>query len=422
MTMHDLLAASAKLFPLSLAQQAGRLVFTILMARWLGPESYGAFATLFVLIEILILPTGLGFSQSIVRYGARYHREQEQAHLEGILRFSLLSTITVGCLIAAAVTWAILPLLEQSLSQHVVFHLLLAAPFGALVQIQAGYLLATQRPNTSLATKQLIPDWLTLGGVLALFPILHEATVHEAIWLITLSYAATAAIQWLIIQKRKQPTTSPRYQGKKWLNRSLPLMLAASGTALVTRLDILLVSQLEGDLAVAVFFPVFIIAGLGLIPVHAVMTVSKPLIANAHKDEIYRLCVQNTRALFIVNTPSIIFLGLTGAWLLELYGERYPDIALPVLLITLAGRLLVPLRLSANALIKLRGNPWHASFGLVIGTITALLCAFWLHQLYGLNGIAFGFVVGFATGIVIRMAFVRFALNVPLKIICGISE
>ena len=82
--MLEILRRALPLLPLSAAQQFTRLLLTMLLAQWMTPTHFGAFATLYALIEILIQPATLGFAQAIVRFGVGYFRRAEYALLQGL--------------------------------------------------------------------------------------------------------------------------------------------------------------------------------------------------------------------------------------------------------------------------------------------------------------------------------------------------
>jgi len=139
---------------------------------------------------------------------------------------------------------------------------------------------------------------------------------------------------------------------------------------------------------------------------------------DAFRTEIHHMA----RALLLTNTVTVVVLALLGPWLLMLYGERHADTALPLLLIMLAGRMLAPFRVVANAILKLVGNPWYSTASFVFGSLTAIGAALMLHGSYGLEGLAMGFVIGFAAGIAMRLFFVRKSLGLPFSVVCGVRQ
>lgn len=424
--MLDILRRSLPLLPFSLAQQLGRLTITVVLSRWMAPEHYGAFATIYVLIEILIQPVSLGFGQSIIRFGSRYFHSSDEALLRGLHQFSLIMVAVAGTALAFSLMNSVVPLVEGSVTHEALIYVLMGAPLGALVQVQAGYLLSTGRLQQSMLSKQILPEWGALCTGALIVVLADSVSVHEALWAICLGFMLTFAVQTGIISRDPMTVQSPVYRIGEWARTSIPLMLTSSGTALVTRLDVLLVRLIEDERAVALFFPAVVVAGLTMIPANAINAVCKPMISlgggRTDTVEFRRDIARMARALLLSNTLTIALLGLAGSWLLSLYGEQHPREVMLVLGIMLAGRLLLPVRIISNDLLKLAGNPWYSAIAFGSGTIVAIVAALTLYSRYGLAGLALGFALGFAAGVGLRVLFVRKTLGIPLTILCGLDS
>jgi len=424
--MREILKRSLPLLPLAVLQQVGHLAVTVLLARWMEVKSFGAFATLYVLIEILIQPATVGLGQIFVRYGSRYYTDARNALLKGLHRFSLIMVVMMGSAVTLLLALVAIPLIKGTATHDGLPYLLAAVPLGALVQVEAAHLLATRHPELSMLTRQVLPEWCTVTTAFVILLSVKYATVHEALWAVLAGYLLTLAFQATKLNNLF-PEVQPVYKRREWLAVALPLMVNASGTALITRLDVLFMRVIEDETAVALFFPTVVIAGLTMIPVNAIGTVCKPRLAAGGKrggdDDAFRTEIHHmARALLLTNTVTVVVLALLGPWLLMLYGERHADTALPLLLIMLAGRMLAPFRVVANAILKLVGNPWYSTASFVFGSLTAIGAALMLHGSYGLEGLAMGFVIGFAAGIAMRLFFVRKSLGLPFSVVCGVRQ
>jgi len=421
--MLELFKRSLPLLPLSAMQQFGRLVVTVLLARWMGVEDFGAFAALYVLMEVLIQPATLGLGQGVVRYGAGYFKQAEQALLKGLHRVSLLAVVTAGSVITLLLVLISAPLVSGTATHEGLRYLVIAVPLGALVQVQASYLLATKRKQDYLLTRQVLPQWFTIVAALVILLTVDTVTVHEALWAVTFGFLFTLLFQWSRLRGELRGI-EPAYRTREWLAAGLPLMLSASGTALIVRLDILFARIIENEAAVALYLPPAVIAGLTMIPVNAIGAVCRPRLAAAVDRGTgagFRTDVlQMARALILANTLVVLVVALLGPWLLLLYGEQHADVGMPILLIMLAGRLLLPFRAVASALLKLVGNPWLSTLSFVVGSVATIAAALVLHGYWGLEGLAAGFAVGFAVGVAVRLFLVRRSLGIPLSVVCGV--
>lgn len=420
--MWETLRRSLPLLPLSAMQPFGRLIVTVLLARWMGAENFGAFATLYVLIEVLSQPATLGLGQGVVRYGAGYFKQAEQALLRGLHRFAWFAVVTAGSGITLLLVLISAPLVSGTATHEGLRYLLIAVPLAALVQVQASYLLATKRKQDFLLTRQVLAQWFTIVAALVILLSVDTVTVHEALWAVILGFSFTLLYQWSRLRGELRGI-APAYRTREWLTAALPLMLSASGTALIVRLDILFARIIENEAAVALYLPPAVIAGLTMIPVNAIGTVCRPRLAAAVDQGTgvgFRTdVVQMARALTLANTVVVLVVALLGPWLLLLYGEHHAAIAMPLLLIMLAGRLVLPFRVVSSALLKLVGNPWLSTLSFVIGSVATIAAALVLHRYWGLEGLAAGFAVGFAVGVAASLLLVRRSLGIPLSVMCG---
>ena len=91
------------------------------------------------------------------------------------------------------------------------------------------------------------------------------------------------------------------------------------------------------------------------------------------------------------NFAAILLLALLAKPLLSLYGESQLQEGFWILMLLLLGQLLLPARILASSMIKLKGNPLINLYVLLGATSVTVLMAIILKDQFGLIGVAVAF-------------------------------
>ena len=218
------------------------LIFNIIMARVLGPGSYGVYLLAATVTSICQSLSSVGFRLGVVRYVSIYEGEQNRPFLKGAIISGLLLSVSVSAILAFCLflfsgylgknifsepdlTW-VLKIFAYSL------------PFNAIIGI-AG---SVARAFRKIAYRTFLEDLFhpVTNVMFVSIAFLIGYSLRGAIYGIIFSAMISAVLGALIILKvcpdlLKSPY--PVYKNKKMLKYSLPLFLAGITSLLLTRTD-----------------------------------------------------------------------------------------------------------------------------------------------------------------------------------------
>jgi len=393
-----------------------RIILTLFLARLISPEQFGTFAALLALCEILLLPASMGFSSSLMRLSHPLFKNQQHDLLQGLKHTYLAASCLFGVLFVACVVTIFTHISPHQSAKEHVFYLLLIVPIGAVMQSQAAFLIALNKTKLGLLTQQCLFELLTTAFCLLVVLFFNELSLEVICQLLFAALLCVVVYQYWLI-KPLLVTTPASYKTKSWCKYSLIMLASGAGTVIVAKLDVLLVHHWFGATGVSVFFPAIVIVGLLTILANAASQYLKPILLSEQANG--QQIVELMRLLWRVNTIAIIFLSLLAHPLLYLYGEKQLEEGHHLLIILLIGQLLLPARVLASNIIKLRGNPLHNLYILLAATSITLLLASWLKNDYGITGVAVAFSIGFALGALSRISLVLFKMNTPVALLLG---
>ncbi|MCG9710478.1 oligosaccharide flippase family protein [Pseudoalteromonas sp. Isolate3] len=413
----DVVKAFLSLSSFTALNHGSRIVLTLCLARLLSTDEFGTFAALLALCEILLLPASMGFASSLMRISYPLFKAQQHELLRGLKHVYLAASCLFGVIFVAAVVisfQAISP--HQSAQEHVVY-LLLLVPIGAIMQSQSAFLVALNKPQIGLITQQCIFELLTAGFCFLVYLIRGDLSLVEICILLFCSILCVVIYQYWLIKKMIVASTA-RYQTKQWCKDSLIMLASGAGTILVAKLDVLLVHHWFGAQGVSIFFPAVVIAGLLTILGNAANQYLKPILMADETTE--QQLSELMKVVWRFNFAEILLLALLAKPLLTLYGESQLQEGFSILMLLLLGQLLLPARILASSMIKLKGNPLINLYVLLGATCVTVLMAVLLKDQFGLFGVAVAFSGGFILGALCRMVIVCTHMRLPLSVVFGL--
>ncbi|MBI4058750.1 oligosaccharide flippase family protein [Candidatus Microgenomates bacterium] len=306
------------------------IIFTILVARFLGPESWGIVAAVISFITILVAFGDLGLGASLFRFMSRALSEGEGSKAREILGiiFSLRLIATIFLLVSLFIISPWLAPLVTKTNENL---LIVWAAFGI-----AGSLLIDFQ-ITSLEAKQ---DWRLAAVFITLTNLLRILGVYIAVSQSYLSISTTVAVfavsplsaffLSLIVNK---PALKVSKGWQKIVKDVVPfsswLAVNRMVSAITSRIDILLLLHLSNPLATGIFAAARQLANGVPIVVGSFATVIAPGFAS-YQGGVLKESFKKTLWLSIIIALGI----LTGVFLapsvMSLFGDKYAT-AVPVL-------------------------------------------------------------------------------------------
>jgi O-antigen/teichoic acid export membrane protein len=303
----------------------------ILLARLLGAESYGIYASAIAVVLLLSPPLALGFDRLLLRnIAAASAGGWNLAH--GLLLRSV--QLVVPATILAVVILGVGGLLaESSLAPGTLPVLWIALPMIPLLA------LTILRRAITLGIKRIVssqlPDALIRPGLFAVllgvaYLTLGTTSATAAMTLNLVSVVAAFVVGIALLRKqapRDLRGAAPAYATRRWVVEAAPFAFAALAQTLMNQIDVVLVGALAGAAPAGVYAVAARGAALTLFGAAAVNTTLAPTASELFaRHEHRRLQVVVTRAargafLFALGVAAVLW--LFGPQFLLLFGSEF---------------------------------------------------------------------------------------------------
>jgi len=389
-------ATGAKLVNLMLA-----FVSSVLLARNLGPESYGAYAFIMSVISSLALLSYLGVPTLLTREIAKYEQSHKWGLIRGLLRKSNQLVTCVSILLMMLV--AMVGMTFSTTFELDRWRLLLIAlpmiPLIAHVNLMTATLRGLRRIVLGAISDMLIRPVVFLVAFLFLL-FIGRVTVESVILLQILAAFVAVTVGFILLRgvtAEKIKLATIEYNNREWMSVLVPFIGLASVSFLnVEFINIFLgISGTNQD--VAIFRTAANMALFVALPLTLIESVVSPYITRLYyAGELGKLQkltkVVSLAALFASSAPAIILLFYGFEIITLLYGDAYVS-AYGTLVVIVIGYMFV--NLVGLSMQLLYATEYHASaFRISIygAFVTVLLCLF-LIPLFGVLGA--GIVLGF---------------------------
>ena len=362
-----------------------------LLARILNPVDFGLYAVAMAVLQILETVARLGLSNGIMRLGSKHTRGVSPA-LRELLTQSVLIAVASG-LAAGVLLFIAAPVLATSLFGKPSLAPFLQA-FAAALPLLCGLRVVAAATRLSLRTKysvyagDLIPasTHLVFLGLLLAVPGWWQGAVAARV--ASFALAMVAGLLFLTRLFPGLPTISRHglASARRLLSFSIPTAFASILMGVLVSMDRVFLGIFREASEVGVYQAAAQVAVVMTFLLAAVNTIFAPLAAGAHHrgeiaglNEAFRV---STRWGLYLSLPLFLAIGAApGAMLSAVYGSRFAEAALP-LLILMAGQLANVATGCAGSLLNMTGHPrqWLALSAGAVGvnlTLNALLVPRW---------------------------------------------
>lgn len=374
--------AAAGSAALALSSKLLMLLTSVLLARWMGVEGYGVYATAMALVLLLTVPTGLGLPVLLVRLFASYRVHQQWGLMRGLLirgNQAVLGASLVMALIAAAAIWG----LEDRLGLvHTAVYILALAliPLTALSAMRSTALRGLHHVILGQLPENLVMPalflalvagwWLALGGSAALSP---ELAILARIVATAAAFGVGAALLL-----RRIPATvrraAPEYQPRAWARAALPLLFIAGINIINMQTDILMLAALRGSASAGVYQAAVRGAELVAFALVIVNMTIQPSLARLHaagdKARLQRLATWGARSAAAAALPlAAVMILWSGPIMAAVFGADFARGAIALAILS-AAQLVNAFTGPANSLLDMTGHQNDTLKAMVAGVVT----------------------------------------------------
>ncbi len=318
-----------------------RYLFSIMMARWLGPQMLGIYSLGNAITRIGEIFGIMGLDNGVLRYVSREKEKNDNVRnsIYSSIKMGFISSIFIGLLLYFSSDWIVLNLFnEDTFLSTVIKVYALTLPFTVTTLIAS---FATQgfkilkykvfvnqiiNPFTLLLT--MILSYLFFGvNVAILAPTVVSAVIGFFLILHYLNGFVDLSVSKVLNAKFDN----------KILRFSLPLMFVSAIGIIMHWTDIIMLGILKDAKDVGLYHPVERTAGLIRMILFAFASIFAPLFSQYFHEknqtkmlEVFQL---STKWILLTSLPLFIFLILFSNTILMLFGSEFGNnsLALPIL-------------------------------------------------------------------------------------------
>lgn len=322
----------------------------MVLAAYLGPAGYGAYAVAFSTLNIVLLLARLGLDVATVRYVAIYSEQGEWELLAGFLRVARLFVIASSLLIltlGAGLIFLLGPKIDP-LVRIGLLTVMPSLPLLALGQVNDSAIRGTGRVVVGQMAMVFVQPILLLLVVGILWLAAVPATLRVSLigGGLAISYLGAVIVNSIILGRRSHCNAAPRLTCglvREWLFGTPAMMFVSSFSQYQNQLIVIFVGLFLNVEAAGIFALAMRLSNVVQIVMYGANVPAMPRLSQAFargdKAALSRISGLAATTCFIAVLPIVIGVAILGPFLLSLLGHAYVDSYIP-LMILCAGLLL----------------------------------------------------------------------------------
>lgn len=383
-------------FGLKLANMALVYAATLLLARLLGADGYGAYAFALAWVNLLIIPALFGMETLALREVARGQALGEHALIRGTVQFTSRVALAVALVISVAVYLALWvvprwpsPELNSALRAGIWLLPLLAG-----TRVLSASVRGLQRIVLAQIPVLLVIPFVLLLALVVVVVLGRGLDFEKALWL-HISAAAVGLVSAAAIWARSWPQRLFRRQAhlrtRAWLASALAFMLIGSSYVINLEMDRVMLGSMMGAEAVGIYAIAARNAALVELFMLAVNMALAPYVAERFAKEDLRQ-LQSTvtsvaRIVVVCTIPAALLMIALSPHLLALFGPAFVQ-GESVLIVLVVGYVLAVLAGSAGTILSMTGHEKNVVLVLALSVATNVGLNLLLIPRYGMLGAA----------------------------------
>lgn len=373
-------------------------VLQIVLARLMGPKSYGDYTVIITVINLLLVVSLFGFDSSVLRFVPSAISKGDSASVNGFVKFSSRTIMLFASLCSVAIFIFLLAKAKQFQSSfnEGIFWGMLLLPLLAFTN-QASALLRSIR----MIKLSLMPTYFIFPILMAIsswlyFHSYHKLTVDAAM-LINLGISLVICIyisrKSRKIVKQVVDPAEPTYAKKLWLSVSAMLFLTTALNLLLRQSDILMVSYFldntkAGIYSVAVKVATFAALGLSVAD-YVIMPKISALYEAKQYSKLQKMVRNASFQILSISLPIIFCIVILGKFMLGFFGKIYVDAYWPMVIL-LSGQLINAFTGMVGGLLMMTGHQRTFFLFYAIAIMIQFVLNIILIKSLGINGAAIG--------------------------------
>lgn len=398
-----LMQAAAGSAALALSSKSLTLLTTIVLARWMGVEGYGVYASALAILALLSVPTQLGLPTLVVRLLASYRVREQWSLMRGLLRRVNLVVLLLAALLAtlgATVLWALSDRLSPSYA-HTLLWAMALLPLSALAALRSAALCGLHHVVLGRLPENLVMPGLFVA-LLAGWSVAGPALTPE--YAMALRFAAVATTfavgAWLLLRRLPDELrhVRPSYDTRKWARAAGPLLFLGGASIINTQIDVLMLAAIQGAEAAGVYQAAargaeLVAFSLVVVNMAIQPTISR-LYAAGEMQRLQHVVTVAARCALVLALPVALALIVFARPALGLvFGGGFERGALSLTILCGAHLINAGAGL-VGQILNMTGHERDAALGMAVGALTNVVLNVALIPLIGIEGAALATGVG----------------------------
>lgn len=305
----------------------------ILLARLMGVKYYGDYIYVLAWLNILVLPSKMGWDTLLLKYVAIYKIEKEWGKLKGVLQASSRITF-IQCLLIGVITALIIWLTKSKFNQSLFLTFLISLPLLPLLVFNS------LRQSTLRSLKRIVlsqtPEMIIRPVCIAILSssfFLYINNPLNSVLVIIITIIATIisfliGTYWL---NKSLPSSiknvSAICQNREWIYEAFPLFLISGMYLLLNQTDIIMLGYIIGTKEAGIYSVSSRIATLTIFAMTSIQSIAAPMITELYvsqkHEELQKLVSMSSTAMFVLALPVVILLIFAGDILLSFFGLNF---------------------------------------------------------------------------------------------------
>jgi O-antigen/teichoic acid export membrane protein len=271
---------------------------------------------------------------------------------------------------------------------------MLALPFLALTRAQQGVLQGLKSVVWADVPYLILRRMLLVAAAAALWFMTGELGAVNVLIILTVVLGLTYAVgQYGVFRQLPDAarSTSPMFEGRKWLRIALPFLLISGASLVQNKADILMIGPFTGVQEAGIYGAATRLTSLIGFGLNASNMIVAPMISEFYSagkhERMQRLIAISSAGVFCYTVFAGGVLVAVGTWVLSLFGDAFTA-GYVALVILIAGSTVNALAGPVGYVMTMTGNQWIASKAFGAGMLINIVLNAALIPLFGMIGAA----------------------------------
>lgn len=415
-------------FVLKVSQIGLSFITSILLARLLGVEGYGAYAYVVAWFFLLEVPAGLGLRILLPREIAIYETHQKWSLMRGIIHWAnqsaLLSSVAVS-FIASIIAWYILG--DSNPQMLYIFWLGIASlPFFILTILKQSIMRGLHQIILGQLSETIIQPILFIFLIISTY-LFSSSSLNlkliMAYWLI--SFVSVFFISTLLLNQSLPNSVKnyiPEYNVSNWWRSVLPFIFVTSMFVINNRTDAIMLGIMQGNESVGLYN----VANRGAMLISFILvavnqslapSIAK-LYAEGNLSKLQSIITKSSRTIIFGSLPIALILIIFGKWFLLIFGSEFTAAYLTLVILSF-GQLINATMGSVGLLLDMTGHERDTAVGVGTTAILNIILNALFIPIWGVNGAAIATAISTIAWNIILFFYVKKRLGITPSIVFG---